>query len=104
MTATFSTCHVCQIPVNQCVTESQNDFTNINGENITERDTSSPTRLQPGFRRYRLGLHGPWVILERSVSRIRTVVKNNSAEVSLKHYEKILAFVQNRESKTWLVF
>ena len=48
MTATFSTCHVCQIPVNQCVTESQNDFTNINVENITERDTNSPTRLQIG--------------------------------------------------------
>ena len=71
MTTTFSTCHVCQIPVNQCVTESQNNFTNINVENITERDTNSPNRLQPGFRRSRPGLHGPWsmeawVILERS--------------------------------------
>ena len=65
MTATFSTCHVCQIPVNQCVTESQNDFTNINGDNITERGTNSSNRLMPGSRRSRPGLHGPWLIFER---------------------------------------
>ena len=52
MTATFSTCHVCQIPVTQCVSVSQNDFTNINDENITERD---PTRLQTSTDRGRLG-------------------------------------------------
>ena len=44
-TQTFSTCHVCQIPVNQCVSESQNDYSNINVENITDSDTDSRTRI-----------------------------------------------------------
>ena len=66
MTATFSTCHVCQIPVNQCVSESQNDFTNINDENITERDNDSPNRLQTVLTR------PSWTVVNPGLGYIRT--------------------------------
>ena len=93
---------MCQIPVTECVSESQNDFSNLNAENITDRDTniSNP----PGLNTIFVSDWSPSQSLDRLnlYPGFWTFVKKSLVEVSLSHYEKILAFARSLENKTWL--